>query len=111
MHIKYFSNGIFCDPQQRDAGGAGDRKQENNWSGLTSKQPGSIMRLKLATGSCPEENSGICPHQSKIKGLTDFLYNKKPIKPNLTHGRAQSSPCVCVNAVHNLGVALARLSS
>ena len=26
----------------------------------------SIMRVKLAMGSCPEQKSSICPHQSKI---------------------------------------------
>ena len=48
----------------------------------------SIMRVKLVTGTGPEENSSNCPHQSKIKGLIE------PLNP---HGHVQlpvSSLCV-----------------
>ena len=35
----------------------------------SQEEPGSIMRVKLATGSCPEQKSRNCPHESKIKGF------------------------------------------
>ena len=34
-------------------------------------EPGSIMRLKLASGSCPEKKSSNFPHQSKIKDFNN----------------------------------------
>ena len=39
---------------------------DNLNGGLTT---GSIMHVKLATGSCHEQKSCNCPHQSKIKGF------------------------------------------
>ena len=35
------------------------------------EEPGSIMRVKLATESCHEQKSSNCPHQSKIKGFNN----------------------------------------
>ena len=52
------------------------------------EEPGNIMRVKLATGSCPEQKSSNCPHQSKIKVLITSGTLKKPINPNLMCGRA-----------------------
>ena len=35
------------------------------------EEPGSIMRVKLATRSCHEQKSSNCAHQSKIKGFNN----------------------------------------
>ena len=35
--------------------------------GSDQEQSGSIMQVKLATGSCPEEMTGNCPHKRDIK--------------------------------------------
>ena len=35
----------------------------------SGKEPGIIMRVKLATEMGPEEKTSKCPHQSKIKAL------------------------------------------
>ena len=57
----------------------------------SQEEPGSIMRVKLATGSFPEEKSDNCPHQSKIKALIKQLDFKSLI------WLAQSTVCsLCV---------------
>ena len=43
-------------------------------TGYAQEEPGRIMQVKLATGSCPEGRSSNCPHQSKIKRLIKRLF-------------------------------------
>ena len=48
-------------------------------AGCGQMEPGSVMRVKLATGSCTEQKSNNCPHLSKIKGFNN-QWDLLPIK-------------------------------
>ena len=50
------------------------------------EEPGGIIRVKLATGSCPEQSPVIAHLISKIKGFNNQWNLKK--SPNLTFGGA-----------------------
>ena len=41
-------------------------------AGCGQEEPRSIVRVKSATGSCYEQKSSNCPHQSKIKGFDNL---------------------------------------
>ena len=49
-------------------------------AGCGQEEPGSIMRVKLATGSYHEQKSNNCPHQSNIKGFNNQWDLKKKAK-------------------------------
>ena len=63
------------------------------------------MQVKVATRSCHEQNSGNCPHESKIKDLNSGTNPIQLYKPQLDQCAVRGH----VNAgffVYNLGMAL-----
>ena len=62
-------------------------------TGCGQEEPGSIMQVKLATRSCPEESLVVAHIKANPKVF------KKPISPNLIRGCAQQSVCGSVLAI------------
>ena len=67
--------------------------------GCGQEEPGIIMRVKLATGSTVVEKIGNCPHESKIKALTEtasdllhtnYILSRKKKKRNSTVNTAST---------------------